>query len=132
MSSLASHAWTGLGRSTPSLANAPIFRRLDPRIRFEVEQASLPRRYEPGQELVGERGDEAGSTAAGFVFVVWAGWCKAVRAHPDGLPSIVGIRGPGEIAAIEELGLSIGSGRRVPRIASAPWGTSGWIAVSPL
>ena len=115
----------------PSLADAPIFRRLDPRIRLDVERVSVPRTYERGQELVGERGDEPGSTAIGFVFVIWSGWCKAVRTHTDGDAAIVGIRGPGEIAAIEQLGFA-GLGRRGAQAASVMPGTSGWIAASPV
>jgi CRP-like cAMP-binding protein len=127
-----------LDGGTPSLAGAPILRRLDPRIRGDVESACVPRSYEPGRELVGERAPDAEAGSDGHVFVIWSGWCKAVRSHPDGATTIVGIRGPGEIAAIERLGLgsrgiAVGSAGP-PRGFARPDanGTCAWVALGPV
>jgi CRP-like cAMP-binding protein len=79
----------GLSRSK-IISSVPYFAGLDPDTLHDVQQAAIPRRYDPGQLVILE-----GEPSAG-IYIIENGWLKVVKIAIDGREQILQFLGPGE------------------------------------
>ncbi len=94
------------------LSTVPYFAELDSSTLKTIARAAVRREYEPGQVILLE-----GEPCAGL-FVVQAGWCKAIMVSPEGREQIVRTVGPGEF--FNEMPMLAGSKNLITVVALEP------------
>lgn len=98
------------------LSTAPVLRGLDRNMLADLACCSIERPHDHGRVLLSETTGSDPDEREGSVLLLTAGWCLAVRSHPNGARAVVAVCRPGEIAGIERL-----TTRR-------PAGTPAWVA----
>lgn len=94
------------------LSSVPYFSELGRPAMDAIVQAAVRREYQPGQIVFLEGEDCAG------LFVVEAGWLKAVKTSPEGREQVLRFVGPGEV--LNEIGVFAGAENPATVIALAP------------